>query len=49
MSWHLGDYLSMDEQRVMMGHKTGSYRSHAKNMPIKTGVTIISVCDAKVG
>lgn len=49
MSWHLGDYLSMDEQRVMMGHKTGSYRSHAKNKPIKTGVTIISVCEAKSG
>ena len=42
-------YLSMDEQRVMMAHKTGSYRIHAKNKPIKTGVTIISVCEAKVG
>mmetsp|Transcript_12556 Transcript_12556/g.50481 ORF Transcript_12556/g.50481 Transcript_12556/m.50481 type:complete len:511 (+) Transcript_12556:1934-3466(+) len=44
-----GCYLSMDEQRVMMAHKTGSYRSLAKNKPIKTGVTIISVCEAKVG
>ena len=33
----------------MMAHKTGSYRSLAKNKPIKTGVTIIAVCDAKVG
>ena len=40
-------YLSMDEQRVMMGHKTGSYRSLAKNKPIKTGVTIIAGCEEK--
>ena len=32
-----------------MGHKTGSYRSVAKNKPIKTGVAIIAVCEAKVG
>ena len=44
-----GCYVSMDEQRVMMGHKTGSYRQHAKNKPIKTGVTIISVCEAGTG
>ena len=42
-------YLSMDEQRVMMGHKTGSYRILAKHKPIKTGVTIISVCESKSG
>ena len=35
-----GCYLSMDDQRVMMGHKTGSYRSKAPNKSIKTGVTI---------